>query len=191
MKLCNIADCEKVVRARGWCSTHYARWKTHGDPEHTEWSKTTEDRFWEKVRITPYCWEWLGARSKGHGVIYLVEDRSMSKAHRYSYELVHGKVEATYFIDHWCRNRGCVNPAHLRLATVKENGENRDGLDANNSSGYRGVSWSAYSNKWYVRVYHRGKCFYGGQYTDVHEAGEVARQLRIKLFTHNVEDLLC
>lgn len=29
---CEIEGCEKPAAARGWCGTHYMRWKTHGDP---------------------------------------------------------------------------------------------------------------------------------------------------------------
>lgn len=31
-KLCAIDDCSREVLARGWCSTHYWRWKRRGDP---------------------------------------------------------------------------------------------------------------------------------------------------------------
>ena len=30
-----MEDCDKPVRARGWCSTHYARWQRRGSPEVT------------------------------------------------------------------------------------------------------------------------------------------------------------
>lgn len=29
---CSIAGCDQPHLARGWCGTHYARWKRHGDP---------------------------------------------------------------------------------------------------------------------------------------------------------------
>lgn len=31
---CLISGCSKAVQARGWCGTHYARWRNHGDPEY-------------------------------------------------------------------------------------------------------------------------------------------------------------
>lgn len=32
MKGCTFPGCPKAAKARGWCSTHYARWRAHGDP---------------------------------------------------------------------------------------------------------------------------------------------------------------
>lgn len=31
-RTCSIEGCEKPSRARGWCPTHWKRWKKHGDP---------------------------------------------------------------------------------------------------------------------------------------------------------------
>lgn len=28
---CSVADCDRPAKARGWCYTHYARWRAHGD----------------------------------------------------------------------------------------------------------------------------------------------------------------
>lgn len=28
---CSVEDCERRVKARGWCSPHYERWRFHGD----------------------------------------------------------------------------------------------------------------------------------------------------------------
>lgn len=30
-RICSVDDCTRVVRARGWCVTHYERWRQHGD----------------------------------------------------------------------------------------------------------------------------------------------------------------
>ena len=29
---CTVDGCSRPLLARGWCSTHYSRWRTHGDP---------------------------------------------------------------------------------------------------------------------------------------------------------------
>lgn len=31
-RTCSIAGCERPHDARGWCGTHYERWRKHGDP---------------------------------------------------------------------------------------------------------------------------------------------------------------
>lgn len=33
VRTCAIDGCERPYRARGWCATHYARWKSHGTPD--------------------------------------------------------------------------------------------------------------------------------------------------------------
>ncbi len=32
MKVCKVDGCGKRAKSRGWCSTHYNRWRAHGDP---------------------------------------------------------------------------------------------------------------------------------------------------------------
>jgi len=66
------------------------------------------------------CWTWTGRRhSKGYGVIESMALRY--PAHRVSYLLHVGPIPHGLVIDHLCRNRSCVNPAHLEPVT---NGEN-------------------------------------------------------------------
>lgn len=31
-KICSVVGCNEAVMAREWCSKHYQRWKSHGDP---------------------------------------------------------------------------------------------------------------------------------------------------------------
>lgn len=66
------------------------------------------------------CWEWqTGTGSNGYGTVWL-NGKSVS-AHRAVYEALVGPVPDGLVIDHTCRNKMCVNPAHLRTVTIAEN----------------------------------------------------------------------
>ena len=66
------------------------------------------------------CWEWLGYRDK-YGYGHTTFDRRKTAAHRLSYELFRGPIEAGLVIDHLCRNRACINPDHLQVVSQAEN----------------------------------------------------------------------
>jgi hypothetical protein len=67
------------------------------------------------------CWIWLGTiNSKGYGMIGKGLVGSPS-AHRRMYEERIGLVPDGKELDHLCRVRACVNPAHLEPVTHREN----------------------------------------------------------------------
>lgn len=149
------------------------------------------ERFWAKVdkRGPEECWLWTGAIVRKYGMfaVRLNGKRYMKKAHRIAYEIFMGPIPEGLVLDHICHVESCVNPFHLRPATVKQNAENRTGANSNSGSGVRGVHATGRSGKWKVAVIHNGKRHNGGTFTNLKEASEAASSLRAKLFTHSDE----
>lgn len=54
-------------------------------------------------------------------------------AHRAAYELAHGPIPDGLTLDHLCRVRNCVNPAHLEPVTLRENVLRGEGQSARNA----------------------------------------------------------
>lgn len=86
---------------------------------------TPAQRFWKKVNKSDECWLWMGARTKaGYGNFALDARHGSYRfvvAHRYAYEVLVGPVPVGMQLDHLCRVRHCVNPAHLEPVTNQEN----------------------------------------------------------------------
>jgi hypothetical protein len=77
-------------------------------------------RFWSKVDRTGDCWKWTaGLTGSGYGRFRW--DGGEVAAHRFAYELLVGAIPDGLQIDHLCRNRACVNPAHMEPITQREN----------------------------------------------------------------------
>jgi hypothetical protein len=70
------------------------------------------------------CWVWTAFLNHlGYGRFSADVDgrRSQVQAHRWLYEQLLGPIPPGLEPDHLCRNRGCVNPAHLEPVTHTEN----------------------------------------------------------------------
>ena len=67
------------------------------------------------------CWEWKGAPLQTSGYCRLKMQGRSVMAHRAVFEALIGPIPIGLQIDHLCRNRRCVNPAHLEVVTASEN----------------------------------------------------------------------
>lgn len=81
------------------------------------------ERFWSRVDTTAGvfgCWPWTGGKTAG-GYGELRTEDGTAYAHRVSVQLSGREIPAGMEPDHLCRNRACVNPAHLEVVTHRAN----------------------------------------------------------------------
>lgn len=144
-------------------------------------------RFWSKVdQSDDDCWLWRASvTAGGYGQIN-VEGRILA-AHRVSFQLAVRPLEPGETVDHLCRVRRCVNPAHLRACSVKENAENR-APQGEGASGYRGVTWDRSRGQWVAKVTHHYQTVNVGRFATREEAASAAAAARLTLFTHSDSD---
>lgn len=93
-----------------------------------------EVRFWRYVdKSDPNgCWVWTGTLlANGYGHISVGARPRL--VHRVSYEMHVGPIPDGLQIDHLCRNRRCVNPAHLEAVTARVNTLRAHSITAANS----------------------------------------------------------
>lgn len=142
------------------------------------------ESFRHRIERDGECVIWLGEKDHdGYGVMRRGGKRQA--AHRFSWELANGPIPAGMQIDHMCHNRLCVRPEHLRLATNKQNQENRRGAQRNSRSGIRGVYRDSRSNRWRAVVYHNRKAHYFGRFQSLQDAEAAVVAKRAELFTHS------
>lgn len=146
-----------------------------------------KDRFWAKVDKSDKCWNWTASTDRtGYGK-FMFEGR-LQPAHRLSFSWLKGEIPDGLVIDHMCFNRVCVNPDHLRLATTKQNNENRSGADSDSRSGIRGVYFQ--KGWWFAQVSEGGEVVFREKFRAKEEAAVAAAQARLRMFTHTQEPLV-
>jgi hypothetical protein len=135
----------------------FALWQT---PEGKSMRKaaTNSERFWRNVQTSDDCWLWKGIMSKsGYGQFPVRPPHGgrrykLAKAHRFAYELLIGPIPQGLVLDHFeCDNPRCVNPAHLRPSTDKENilrGKGPGALNSRKSHCIRGHAFDETNTMW-------------------------------------------
>ena len=66
------------------------------------------------------CWEWQGFINSG-GYGRSSWEGKGGLAHRISFQIANGPIPAGLCVMHICDNPKCINPAHLKVGTHREN----------------------------------------------------------------------
>lgn len=160
---CTGEECPRGPVARGMCLKHYKRWKKWGSPEGAAPKISRGDSFRAKTTVSDFphgrpglgkCIEWRGLiNHAGYGIFtHRPSGVIRQMAHRAALELEGEQIPEGMVVDHVCRNRACVNPAHLEIVTNEENLRRgigyrlRNGMDNSCVHGHKYTPENTYEN---------------------------------------------
>ncbi|MDR9777242.1 hypothetical protein RJJ65_32305 [Rhizobium hidalgonense] len=127
MPECSIDGCDKAAYGKGYCRSHYERFRKHGDPLHIACVPKGEPLRWVHEVALHYtgdeCLIWPFGNS-GRGYATLRVDGRTVGAHRVLCELAHGAPPTPdHQAAHSCGKgyETCLSPVHLSWKTPAEN----------------------------------------------------------------------
>lgn len=129
---------------------------------------------------------WRSGRKRQAGTVHPIKGRreiNIKKRQYYASRLawfyVHGYWPIE--IDHINRSRGDDRIANLRECSHRQNCANK-GLQPNNTSGIRGVTWHRRYKKWQAQIATGGKQLHIGYFTEFDAAVTARRAKAIELY---------
>lgn len=146
-RLCSIPDCGKPTKSGAcpYCDRHYRANLRYGNPlvvkkKHTEAGEPNRWLLGHAKHTGQECLEWPFAISRwGYGFVQVGEQKRV--ASRVMCETAHGDAPtSSHEAAHFCGNKLCVNPNHLRWATPSENQMDRVAHETSNRGSRHGLS---------------------------------------------------
>lgn len=128
-------------------------WKHRPESHFSKYHKKSWNRKWAGTLVQ--------GRVVGNGYTYVRLQGVSYYLHRLVYKLVTGHEPE--LVDHINQDRSNNLPCNLRAATHSQNKFNR-GKQANNTSGYKGVSYHKQNKNWVAQLHHNGKHIHCGSF---------------------------
>jgi hypothetical protein len=124
---------------------------------------------WKVNRYRTQAGDIAGYR-KPNGYISIRTNKKHHPCHRIAWIITYG-VDTDGFIDHINGDKSDNRIVNLRVANKSANGFNTT-KRANNTSGYKGVTWHKQIGKWAARAKVNYECYHLGLFDDVLEAAK-------------------
>ena len=194
MRTCKVEGCNNKHHAKGYCKKHYLQMKRHGqisdrtiyDPneiiEHEDYAEIIlyDKQGKETARalidlddvdkVKDYKWG-LTDRCK-----YVEKRHPRIKLHRFIMDCPDDMV-----VDHINHNGLDNRKSNLRICTQAENTRNAT-IPYNNTSGYKGISWSNEANKWHTYITYNKRRINLGYFNTKEEAIQARKNAEIEYF---------
>ena len=137
------------------------------------YEKETGYLYWNKTgKLVIACTKDLGNKYKR-----IMIDKEHYVLHRIIYQMHYGDLKTDEVIDHIDRNKQNNKIENLRKVDVFINNQNQ-GNRKNNTSGYKGVSWSKQRQKWRATITVKRKHKTLGFFTTKEEAFECYKKAK-------------
>jgi hypothetical protein len=136
---------------------------------------TVDDEDYE--RLADFKWSYMKTKHSNTGYAVRRERESRQQV------LMHREIMSfpVHQVDHKNMDGLDNRKVNLRPATGSQNCANQ-GNRKNNTSGYKGVTWSKSHKKWQAQIRHKYSRIFLGHYSDIEEAARAYDAAAIRLF---------
>lgn len=114
------------------------------------------------------------------GYVRIRLKRKLYLAHRLAWIVENGPIPRGMEIDHVNGNKSDNRICNLRLASRNQNEHNK-GIQSNNTSGVKGVTWHKRASKWQAQVSVNGRKKYIGFFSRLEDAKDAVEKARLEL----------